>query len=243
MPIVLVTRPEQAGIELCQQLNQLGVATVYHPLIDIIPGSDLADLSEALQACDLVIAVSQHAVEQSHHYLQTHQHSWPATCHYVAIGQKTAQCLSKVTGQAVNYPLISDSEHLLALEEFQSMTQARVLILRGNGGRELIYDTLTHRGAKVSYKEVYQRVERPFDAQACLSEWQNAQVDTMIVTSSQQLTYFVSQFGSQLSQWITQLRLLVPSDRTAHEARLMGFNDVIATGSASNSALVAALQP
>lgn len=243
MPVVLVTRPEQAGVELCQQLNQLGVTTIYHPLLDIIPGSELKDLATILQQHDLVIAVSQHAVEQSHLYLQAHQQSWPTTCRYVAIGQKTAQSLSKVTGQTVNYPSVSDSEHFLALDEFRSIAQSKVVILRGNGGRELIYDTLTHLGAKVSYKEVYRRVERPFDAQACLTQWQKAQVDTMIVTSSQQLTYFVSQFGSQLSEWIKQLHLLVPSDRTAQEARLMGFIDVIATGSASNSALVAALQP
>jgi uroporphyrinogen-III synthase len=52
-----------------------------------------------------------------------------------------------------------DSESVLALPAFQAPAVAgrRVLILRGDGGRDLLGDTLRARGAEVEYLTCYHR--------------------------------------------------------------------------------------
>jgi len=240
---VLVTRPDSQGKELCQQLIALGIPALHQPLIGIEAGADLPQLPQALQHCDYVLAVSQHAVLLSQQFLRAQQLKWPASPRYLAVGQKTAQLLSKVCEQPVHYPDISDSEHLLALPELHHVQGQRIEILRGNGGRELIYDTLCARGAMVRYREVYQRVDLPFSAPTSVARWQQAQVDTLVITSSHQLMFFVSQLTGADLNWALSLKLLVPSDRIAHDAQLLGFSHVVTTGSAANQDLVAALQP
>ncbi len=240
---VLVMRPEAQGIDLCQQLKQLGIPTLHHPLIHIEAGAQLSLLLPDIHQCDTIIAVSQHAVTLSDQFLKNQQSFWSKSVRYLAVGQKTAQLLSKVTGQSVNYPHISDSEHLLELEELQSVSGQKVIILRGNGGRELIYEQLTQRGAQVEYKEVYQRTDLPFDTNNCVFQWQQALVDTLVVTSSHQLAFFLSQLDHPALVWACQLSLIVPSNRIAIDAQQMGFQNIIVANSAANQDLVAALQP
>ncbi len=82
---------------------------------------------------------------------------------------KTAHYLSKCTQQKVHYPEVSDSEHLLRLPALQNVEQQQVLILRGNGGRELIKDALVRRGAKVHYSETYKRIHPIRSSKLCLT--------------------------------------------------------------------------
>lgn len=65
-----------------------------------------------------------------------------------AIGRTTALALHTVSGQHIHYPLDREiSEVLLQLPELQNIAGKNALILRGNGGRELLGATLTERGA------------------------------------------------------------------------------------------------
>ncbi|WGW00246.1 uroporphyrinogen-III synthase [Vibrio sp. YMD68] len=239
---VLVTRPEPQGLQLCQQLSEVGISALHHPLITIIPVPQIFDQIKHLDSFDIVIAVSQHAVDITHQALLNNSKSWPTHPTYIAVGQKTAQILSKLAQQKVHYPKVGDSEHLLALPPLQSIQSKRIVILRGDGGRELIYDTLKTRLAQVEYREVYQRNYIDFQSDTCVSNWQKQSIDTLVITSSGQLNFFASQIDPAYRGWLYQLQLLVPSERIASDAQRLGFNSVTNTGSASNRDLVAALQ-
>ncbi|WP_332405421.1 uroporphyrinogen-III synthase [Vibrio metschnikovii] len=238
---ILVTRPEPQGEALCQLLQQHGHHALHHPLIRIDAGMDLALLRSELSSYEVIVVASQHAVSWVEHTLQAERLSWPTSAIYVAIGQKTAQVLSKASQQLVHYPEISDSEHLLALPALQSVAGKRVVIWRGNGGRELIYQTLHQRGANVDYREMYQRRPLPFDGETALARWQAANVDTLIITSGDQLAFFCSQLPRKAQAWTRALRLLIPSQRIAEQARELGFQHTVITGSAANRDLVAAV--
>lgn len=238
---VLVTRPENQGIELCQQLADLGIRSVHHPLIQINAGADLPHLLPELQQCDIIIAVSQNAVMFSHQFLQDHRYFWPNDARYLAVGQKTAHVFSKLSQQKVHYPQISDSEHLLALPQLQSISGLKVMILRGNGGRELIHDSLIERGADVVYKEVYRRDTITLFAAESISLWQQQQVTQLVVTSSGQLNFMMDQFSDSQRLWLLNLALFVPSERIRQEALHMGFGCVTNVGSASNTELAASI--
>lgn len=240
---VLVTRPGQQGRSLCQQLSEVGIASHHHPLIEIQPGEQLAGLETTLPHFDFIIAVSQHAVIASQDYLSRTKQNWPTNATYLAVGQKTAHVLSKATQHHVHYPQVSDSEHLLRLDALNAINNKKILILRGNGGRELIFDTLAARGAQVEYREVYKRQNLAFRSDLLVPIWQNEAITHLVITSSGQLSYFISQLTNDQRKWLFTLHLFVPSERIAQQAREAGFQVVTNTFSASNKVLLAALRP
>ena len=146
---ILVTRPSPAGEQLVSRLRALGQVAWSFPLIEFSPGrelSALADQMNTLQEGDLLFALSQHAVEFAHAQLQQQGLTWPAAPRYFAIGRTTALALHTVSSVDVCYPLDREiSEVLLQLPELQTIAGKRALILRGNGGRELLGETLRER--------------------------------------------------------------------------------------------------
>ncbi|EGU36208.1 uroporphyrinogen-III synthase [Vibrio ichthyoenteri ATCC 700023] len=240
---VLVTRPGEQGKALCHQLQLHGVKALHHPLITIQAGEHLSSLPLQLRDIDIVIAVSQHAVKFARRVLTDQQVDWPQSITYLAVGQKTAHYLGKAVQQNVNYPEVSDSEHLLSMPQLNDIVGKRILILRGNGGRELIFDTLIQRQAQVEYCEVYKRENLAFRSELTVPLWQDNQVDRLVITSSGQLNFFIQQTMPQYQSWLQQLTLFVPSERIANEARRFGFHSVVNTGSASNQDLLATLWP
>ncbi|GMQ48033.1 uroporphyrinogen-III synthase [Vibrio sp. 10N] len=238
---VLVTRPESQGTELCTLIENVGGYALHYPLIDIqFSALDSSHLTQLRQA-DIVIAVSQYAVYGLSLHFSTHPDGTPNHAIYLGVGQKTAHELSKLVQQNVHYPSVSDSEHLLALPELEDVVGKRIVILRGNGGRELIFDELTKRGAHVHYLQLYQRQYRPVEP-AAIHQWQQAKIDTMVVTSAEQLAHLVSVMPEAQHTWLKQQRLLVPSERIAKQAIAQGFNNVTNSQGASNPTLFAALQ-
>ena len=117
----------------------------HFPLIEFSPGRQLPQLADQLAALgesDLLFALSQHAVAFAQSQLHQQDRKWPRQPDYFAIGRTTALALHTVSGQKILYPQDREiSEVLLQLRELQNIAGKRALILRGNGGRELIGDT------------------------------------------------------------------------------------------------------
>lgn len=241
--VVLITRPSPDGEALCDLLASRGITTLFQPLIEFVEGEIGDSLLSKLKRSDFVIAVSKPAVDWTDRALQSSMQTWPTTATYLAVGQKTADKLSEVTEQKVHYPSISDSEHLLQLPLLLSPKQAKITILRGNGGRELIRDELTERGASVEYCEVYQRLSLPFDGGSSINHWQENHVTHVVVTSGEQLTLLFDGIRQQNEcSWLLQQKLIVPSRRIAQLAYKYGFDNVTVSGSASNPDLAAVIQ-
>jgi uroporphyrinogen-III synthase len=60
-------------------------------------------------------------------------------------------------------PLRFDSEALLELPELTAVAGKRVIIFRGDGGREVLGDTLKARGAAIEYVTCYRRARPQLD--------------------------------------------------------------------------------
>ena len=243
---ILVTRPSPQGEELVSRLRALGQVAWSFPLIEFSPGRELSTLSRSLNALgdgDLVFALSQHAVSFAHAQLQQQHLLWPTTPRYFAIGRTTALALHQVSGLDVRYPLDREiSEVLLQLPELQTIAGKKALILRGNGGRELLAETLTERGAIVTLCECYQRCPVHYDGAEEAMRWQTREVTTLVVTSGemlQQLWTLIPLWYRE--RWLLQCRLLVVSERIAKLAQEMGWQDIQVADSADNDALLRAL--
>nr|WP_318384911.1 uroporphyrinogen-III synthase [uncultured Enterobacter sp.] len=244
---ILVTRPSPAGEELVSRLCAQGKVAWSFPLIEFTPGRELASLPDmlgALSANDLVFILSQHAVAFAQAHLRQHGARWPVAPHYFAIGRTTALALHTVSGVDVRYPSDREiSEVLLQLPELQNIAGKRAIILRGNGGRELLAETLASRGATVSFCECYQRSAKFYDGAEEAMRWHSRGVTTLVVTSGEMLQQLFSLIPAWYREnWLLRCRLVVVSERLAHLARDLGWQDILVADNADNDALLRALQ-
>ncbi|MGL6456531.1 uroporphyrinogen-III synthase [Aeromonas caviae] len=238
--IPLVVRPAAQANQLVQMLRQRGHAPLCCPLLETRPGCDLPHLGDMLQEADLVIAVSMHAVHFAHHFLLQTGQTWPHI-DYFAVGQASADAFTEAGIQAL-CPADPRSEGLLALPALQGVSGRRVLILRGNDGRDLIARTLASRGALVHYCATYERHYPDLDGDALTRHWQAAGLDSLLITSGELLQRLLALVPGPQHPWLYDRLLVVPSPRVAEMAEGAGFTRIVIAQGASNQALVAALE-
>ena len=243
---ILVTRPEPAAAELVTRLRTHGRHAWSLPLIEFTPGRDLDALPQklaALRAGDLVFLLSRQAIRYAHPALQRGGTAWPGDVDYYAIGRSTALALHTVSGLPVDYPHAQEtSDALIQLNRLQKVAGKRALILRGNGGRELLAETLLERGADVSFCECYQRCNKQYDGATEGRRWRDRGITTLVVTSGEMLQQLFSLFPAiDREEWLLHCRLLVVSERLATLAGELGWQDIQVADGADNDALLRAL--
>ena len=238
--VPLVVRPAAQANQLVQMLRQLGHAPLCCPLLEPRPGCHLPHQGDRLREAALVIAVSIHAVHFAHYFLLQTGQTWPHI-DYFAVGQASADAFAEAGIQAL-CPADPRSEGLLALPALQGVSGRRVLILRGNDGRDLIARTLASRGALVHYCATYERHYPDLDGDALTRHWQAAGLDSLLITSGELLQRLLALVPGPQHPWLYDRLLVVPSPRVAEMAEGAGFTRIVIAQGASNQALVAALE-
>ncbi len=244
---ILVTRPLPEGDELVTRLRESGKTAWSMPLIDFIPGRDLAALSgllASLQPGDMLFALSQHAVRYTRQILGQTDARWPVSVNYYAIGYKTAQLLQQASFQPVVWPIEqATSENLIKLLPLSQLKNKKALILRGNGGRNLLAKILSAHGADVKNVECYQRCATIYQGAVEGRRWRQRQITTLVVTSGEMLQLLWKLFPeTDRERWLLHCRLIVVSTRLATLARGLGWRDIKVAGGADNDTLLQALQ-
>lgn len=230
---ILVTRPAAQAGELARMIRAHGGEAVLFPLLEIGPATDAQPLLQAIVRLDeyrIALFVSPNAVTFSVPHILARR-NWPAELRVAAIGPSTtaelgALGLAQVLAPAQRF----DSEALLALPEFQAEQVAgtRVLILRGNGGRDLLAETLRQRGAQVDCVTCYQR-SSPAELGPLLSLLRSASLDALTISSSEGLRTLVDRLDAgALERWC-RLPLFVPHQRIAEIAARLGVRRVVLT--------------
>jgi uroporphyrinogen-III synthase len=241
---VLVTRPAHQAQNLCQMIADAGGEPLPLPIIEIVPPRDprlAAGIIDRLQDFDLAVFVSRNAIDYVLDAMG--ERAWPAATRIAVVGRGSAEALKRHGLKPDIRPAVDfSSEGLLAEESLRDARGLRVVIFRGNGGRELIASTLRARGATVTETEVYRR-ELPADAPGRLAELASSdRVDVIVVTSNQGLLNLREAAGDGLSRWLLTRRLVVISQRAADLARTMGFeHPAEVAAEASDAGLLAAL--
>ncbi|WP_338803980.1 uroporphyrinogen-III synthase [Xenorhabdus griffiniae] len=244
---ILITRPVPAGEELVKRLRSIGKSAFSAPLIAIHPGADLPLLPQKLQwlsAGDLVFLLSKNAVHYANEQLIQAGQSWPEQLSYYGIGKSTSLMFHQLTGLEIFYSKQGEtSEALLQLPTLQSMDNKKVLLLRGNGGREVIASTLRLRGGVVDYCECYSRQPVKYDTADFSRHWQQCGIKTIVVTSGEMLQLLYNLVtDSDGKTWLLNCKLIVVSERLAHIAQTLGWQTIQVAKSADNDALIQALE-
>jgi uroporphyrinogen-III synthase len=233
---VLVTRPVRQASGLCALIEAWNGHAVRLPTLEIAAGGTSADRERLARAhdYDLLIFVSANAVEHAAPHLPH-----PLATTVAAVGRATAAALQRLGCTKVLTPAgRADSEALLSLPALQVMAGRRILIVRGEGGRALLGDTLAARGGIVDYAEIYRRIVPNSDPQTLLDRWPDA-VDVVTVTSGEALANLCLILRDDLRLFATPL--VVVSGRTADDARHRGFGHVIIASGAADEQVCKAL--
>lgn len=239
---VLVTRAAHQSASLCQAVDRQGGRPFKFPAVEIAGPVDqklaLARLGE-IGRFDIGIFISPNAVEWTLKLLG--DRALPETMEVAAIGESTAQTLAE-SGYPVDIVPSEgfDSEALLNSPGLRRVEGRRIAIFRGNGGRGLLQETLSGRGAEVQYIEVYQRVCPNIDSSRLLQRWEE-DIQIVTVTSSDLLDNLFSLLGEEGAALLQQTPLVVVSDRMRTHARELGCRQVILSRGAGDRALIQAI--
>lgn len=212
---------------------------VLFPLLDIAPVADAEVLRQQvsrLAQCDLAIFISPNAVKYGMAAILDGAAGLPENIKIATVGAGSAKVLHAAGVAEVIVPAERfDSEGLLATPELQNIAGWRVMIFRGDGGRELLGDTLKARGAAVEYVTCYQR-SKP---QQPVSELLLASPAAITVTSSEALGYLWQMLDEPEKMALLGTPLFVPHPRIAGLAQSQGWRDVHLTGAGDEGLLLA----
>ncbi|MFT5757726.1 MAG: uroporphyrinogen-III synthase [Alteromonadaceae bacterium] len=235
---VLITRPEKPARVLAQNLAHLGISTICQPMFDYQKTASSEKTQALLRTFHqpILIFVSAAAVEFADKIMPLAQ--WPHT-KIIAVGKATTMAL-KTLGVTVICPQQQDSDGLLALPELNAVKKQTIVIVRGDGGRELLADTLQQRGANVHYIESYQRIWRTFDKKIC-QQWRIKQINCIVITSNALLESVVHLLDKSDDYWQSSCLWVVASKRIADMATKFKLHNVINANGASDQAITAAL--
>jgi uroporphyrinogen-III synthase len=208
---VLVTRPISQAQELARSIEARGGNAVFFPVIEIMPrdAADIAADAASLQEPDLVVFVSRNAVQYGLPYVANGQ--------IAAVGPATAAALEDAGCEVDIRPVAGfDSEHLLAEPDLIEVAGKVVRIIRGNGGRELLADTLRERGAQVEYLPVYARTTPAYsDTQLAdlESRWRASGIDVVTLMSAESVRNFDTLLPTWCREQLHRSSLVAPAAR------------------------------
>ena len=232
---VLLTRPPGFNNGLQDLLRKAGIRSIERPMLEIKSLSmtpEIKSLVMNLDQQDSVIFVSQNAVRLSISTLEEYWPQWPQLS-WFAVGKGTAQALLNLGIRAV-YPDNASSEDLLALPELQKVQDSKIMIVRGQGGRELLAEKLNQRGARISYLETYSRVGIDY-GETLGKDLYKERVDFCIATSLEGLNHLSDSLNRAE---LAKLHLIVPSSRIAAGAGNRGWAGVYEAAGADDEALL-----
>ncbi len=242
---VLVTRPAHQAEGLCALIEQHGGTAYRFPVLEIREPRDpgpLQAVAARLEDYDLAVFVSANAVDCALDSILAAR-NWPSTIRIAVIGHSSAAALQRHGVEADLVPARRfDSEGLLALPGLQQVAGQRVVIFRGEGGREHLADTLRARGAQVDYIAAYRRALPDVDPVPLLAHWQRGAIDVVVVNSAESLKNLVTLIGAAGQALLHRTQLLLVSERQVPLARQAGFElPPLLAANATDAAVVQAL--
>ena len=253
---VVITRPAAQAGPLAANIAALGWPVTLLPLLEIhaLDGEDECAQLQAVLArlaqYDLVAFVSPNAID----CVFAHLAAWPPGVPLAVVGEGSKMALAAHGVTAANASITSpfdtarsDSEHLLLALDLPALRGKRVLIVRGDGGRDYLADGLRAAGAEVEFVTAYRR-KVPTLTPALRATLENLlqHNNDWIITSSEALRGLLALLGEMGDQKMAvvkmqQQHLIVPHARIAQTAAALGFARVTLTGS-GDAGVLAALQ-
>jgi uroporphyrinogen-III synthase len=265
---IALTRPVGQGDALAARIRAAGGEVLALPLLEIaLPTQPVEQqvFHAQIARADVVIFISPNAVRMALRCLPVcewlvgggcrselareaslsrtssllQKPSMPPAPVLAALGQGTARVLHEAGFSQVLAPSEgADSEALLALSELQQLAGQHILLVRGEGGRELLAKTLGERGALVEHAVVYRRLTLPPD----MATLRARSACIFVLTSSEALRVLLgAAHDDEDMAWLCAQDFVFAHPRIAAQAKTYGLNRGIMAASPDDAAVFAAL--
>lgn len=221
MPTMLIVRPSARAaedVETC--LNAGWRAEVLSPVEIEADAAGLELLSEQYARADAVFWVSPTAIETAVPYLNLSD----GIKAHIAVGQGSRRALERYLGRTVIAPDDgNDSEAVLRLPVWNSLPEgARVLFVRGHGGRDFLMNALQEKGFRTEVAEVYFRRHKPLNFQ----NFQAENITAAYITSTELVQSLFAQVPPQFSRFFKSLLYFTHHPRIAEALKREGVRSV-----------------
>ena len=241
---VLVTRPQPQARSLMDCITAAGGRALHLPALEIAPPADPGPLRAALTALadfDLALFTSANAVRgllaEAGGRLD-----WPGHLAVGAVGSKTAAALEAAGIPVSLVPEAGfDSERLLALPALAGVAGRRLLLVAGEGGRDLLRETLAGRGAEVVRVAAYRRRRPRVDPAPVLAAWSAGAIQAVTVASNESLHNLFELIGQKGQTLLRDSWVVVPGRRADGLAGSLGIRRRIIAANATDEAMCQAL--
>ncbi|MES1946512.1 uroporphyrinogen III synthase HEM4 [Salinisphaera sp. C84B14] len=242
---IWLTRAVHQSAAWARLLEQAGATVIVEPLMAIEPTADRHAAYRALMqavTADRVLVTSTNAVDAAWQLMPGFA---PAGRLY-GVGNASAQALEAAAGRPVERPAGAfTSEGLLAMDTLTRVEGLDIAILSGEGGRDLLVDTLSQRGARVHKIALYRRcwLTPSVDRLERIAH----RADAVIVTSGEALAHLCDLVNKRayvdVRAALERCRLVAPSVRVVKQAdqRLNWQHAPLIVERISGEAIVAAL--
>ena len=243
---IVITRPAHQSDLLSQGIKKAGGEVCLFPTLGITSIELSKESTENLQNIkdyDILIFISPNAIQYGLDYIPE-QILLKEDILLATIGQSSAETLHNKIGK---YPDIVpeknfNSEGLLATSTLQNVKNKRILIIRGNDGREHLKQVLQQRGAQTDYLDVYKRIKPTTDSTELEQDLQNNQIAAIVITSETSLKNLVELVPEKARYLLFQSTLLLINQRLINKAKELGFNkNFIIANEASDTSIIKAL--
>ena len=221
MPTLLIIRPSNRPQQDIQTCHAAGwQAQVLSPIEIEADLSALNKLPEQFKQADVVFWVSPTAIETA----APHLNFSDGPRAHITVGQTSQHTLAQFSP----YPVFSpedgnDSEAVLRMPIWKNLPpNARVLIIRGHGGRDFLADKLTELGFQIDIAEIYFRRPHAIDWQHFKTE----DIAAAYITSGELAREFFHQIPPQFSRFFESLLYFTHHPRISDALRIVGAKHV-----------------
>ena len=236
-PGILILRPAEQATDTVRLVERQGWRAIPFPTIEITAANQEKnrEIFSTLETFNWIIFISQNAV---HHFVSQLPQDHGVLPAIATVGKATTLA-AQHAGLVVKVQPEEDfsSEGLLNTAVLQRLEGQKILIVRGNGGRELLATTLSQRGAQVSYAEVYQRRLPEADTGWLVQNWR-PHVSVILATSSQLLDNLITLIGNALGNLVLETPVVVISPRMQQHAEQLGFKKIWLADGPTNDQMI-----
>lgn len=223
----MVLRPVDQSDKLCGLLADSGGEVESFPTLEIVPVETISTetLKDLIDWSERIIFISRNAVRILSAKMDGLVDVFNEK-HVFATGSGTAdEARSCGIKKIISPEGQSGSETLLSLADLQTATinEKKILIIRGDTGRELLKQELESRGAIVKYAEIYTRRMPEVSPQKVDKLWRQNPPDIIVITSNQGLSNLIDMTPTKYHKQLLSTDIVTMSMRIAQTAIKNGF--------------------
>ena len=210
---LISSRPQETNVQLSDDLKKSEIKLLSFPLTEIHPLNNYQifdGVIKNIKTYQHIIFISTNAVHFFLERVKKLSLQIPKNLIFSSIGPTTKLLLQKKLSVDVHFPIKTfDSEHLLKEKIYNNVEGQKILIIRGEGGRETLKNALEEKGGIVNYGECYVRKYVDIDLIQLKNDLVNYHHQFILFSSTNSAKHFIDQLHNIETDWLQNIKIIV----------------------------------